>query len=132
MWLFLTSGVAFGGLASLAALVEHYPLLAASTALTVTSVWYHTTHRRDAFWADQVALFTFAGVGLWDAYNHGLLPFAIGMVGGSYCVVVYYGGRALNRWVFSPVLLEEFVCHASMHIVAAGLCATILLLFLEQ
>jgi hypothetical protein len=132
MWLSLTSGVAFGGLASLTALVEHYPLFAASTALTATSIWYHTTHHRVAFWADQVALFTFAGVGLWDAYSHGMLPFAIGMVGGSYCVVVYYGGRILKRWVFSPDLLEEFVCHASMHVVAAGLCATILLLFLEQ
>lgn len=132
MWLSLTSGVAFGGLASLAAMVENYPLLAASSALTATSIWYHTTHRRIAFWADQAALFTFAGVGMWDAYNRGFLPFTIGIVGGSYCTVVYYGGRILNRWVFSPVILEEFMCHASMHVVAAGLCASILLLFLEQ
>lgn len=132
MWLFLTGGVAFLGTASLAAAMGHHPILAASTALAATSVWFHTTRNKIAFWADQVALFTFAGVGMWEAYRRGPISFAIGLLGGTYCVVVYYGGRRCNRWAFSPHAIEEFICHASMHVVAAIGTALIILLFLEQ
>lgn len=121
-----TGAISYLATALVATFHEEWPMVAAASSLAVTSLWYHTTQMRVAYWLDQMAIVWFVGQCLIDGWARGPLPGSFVVSSIAYSCGIYHGGRRWGCLAHGP---HGTLWHASIHGLSALVISGIYLFF---
>lgn len=119
-----TGALSYLATALVATFHAEWPMTAAASSLALTSLWYHTTQMRVAYWLDQMAIVWFVGQCHVDGFRRGTGPFLFVVAMTGYACTVYHCGRRWGCLAYGP---NGTLWHASIHGLSAFVISTLYL-----
>lgn len=125
-----TGGVGYAMLSYWLGVLEvWYVTVLWTLVLSLTSIWFHVGRTDVAHRIDNFTAIVFTLLCLYEAWTRGIIAFAIGLLAGSYCFLIFYIGYVGKAFAFHEDRFIATLYHGSIHIATIAAIIVISTLF---
>ena len=100
-----------------------------SLSLSSTSMWFHISRSRPAFYLDQLAVVSWSSMMMYQSYIRGWIPFGLSLLGLLQGVLFFYVGQASRTYAYHPSKAIALPCHILTHVISSTIAIFNLTLF---